>query len=241
LAVGVLAPPAGAAEAAIRGRFLVLGEAPAPEPLPPGRDACCQAAEPLDQSLVVGPERGLANVLVSIEPRRGEAEPPTSAPPSEPAVLANEGCAFAPRVLVVRVGQPLVLANADPTMHNVNIGFVRNPAINVVIPPEERRELTLQKTERRPVGVRCNVHTFMQGWIDVRSDPFAAITDRSGSFEIGGLPPGEWRLRFWREGEPLADLPVGDSATNERGEVVIDLPNGGRNLGDLAVPVERLR
>ncbi|TWT99735.1 hypothetical protein Pla108_06780 [Botrimarina colliarenosi] len=226
----------------LSGRIVVVGAVPPAEALPPGRDACCQAAGPVDQSVVVGPEGGLANVVVSVEPRRGEPAPPADdAVPEEPATLTNRGCAFIPRVLVVRVGQPLVLANNDPTMHNVDIEFVRNRPANVVVPPDGRREFDLVKPERRPIGVRCNVHPFMQAWVVVRDDPFAAVTDESGEFELAELPSGEWRLRFWREGKPFVGLQIGSSATDERGEVVLAIPAGGLQLGDLRVAATDLR
>ena len=209
---------------------------------PPGKDACCQKAGPVDESVVVGPDGGLANVFVSVEPRRGEPQPPANGDaPSEPATLTNHGCAFAPRALVVQVGQPLVLANSDPTMHNVDIDFVRNRAVNVVVEPNGERKFDLQKPESRPVGVRCNVHTYMRSWVMVRSDPHAAVTDKTGRFELPELPPGEWRLRFWREGQPLVGLAVGDTTTDNRGEALLTVPSDGLTLGDLKVAAETLR
>lgn len=224
----------------ISGRLIVKGPVPPPQPLPPGRDACCQAAAPLDESLLVGPEGGLANVVVSVEPRRGEPKPPSDTPPAGPASLTNRDCAFTPRVLRARVGQPLELLNADPTMHNVQVAFVRNPAVNLVVEPEGRRELALLKPERKPVSARCNVHTFMRSWIVVRDDAYAAVSGPDGRFSLPPLPAGDWRLRFWHEGQPLAGLAIGKQRTDTRGEVVLPL-DGPTNLGELTVPVERLR
>lgn len=230
------------AVAGVSGRLVVTGHVPAPEPIGPGRDACCQEAAPVDQSVVVGQDGGLANVLVSVEPRRGEPEPPKGEAPVEPALLTNKGCAFAPRLLLARVGQPLVLENDDPTLHNVNIDFVRNRAVNVVVEPGGRRELTLERPERKPVGVRCNVHTFMSGWVAVRDDAFAAVSDPSGRFELPPLPEDAWRLRFWHEGRGLAGLRVGESETDARGEVVVRTPaDGGPDLGTIRIAAESLR
>lgn len=222
----------------VRGRVVVTGSVPVPAALGPGRDACCQEAAPVDLSLRVGEAGGLAGVLVSVEPRRGEARPPHDTPPNEAALLTNRGCAFEPRVLIVRTGQPLTLTNADPTMHNVNIGFVRNPAVNVVVEPEGRRELALRKPERKPVGVRCNVHTFMRGWVAVREDQHATVTDDSGQFALPDLPAGDWRLRFWHEGRGLSGLAVGSVETDKRGEVVLSVPSEGLQLGEIRIAVE---
>lgn len=237
LSLALLLPAVSvAAEATgLKGRVVVIGEAPKPAPLEPGRDACCQEAKPLDESVLVGESGGLANVLVWVAPRRGEAIPPALAPAIEPVVLTNKACAFSPRALVVRVGQPLVLANDDPTMHNVNASFVRNPPVNVVIPPEGRRELPVAKPERLPVAARCNVHTFMRGWVLVSEHGHAAVSDSAGRFALPKLPPGEWRLRFWHEGEPLAGVPFDGLQTDRRGEVIVDTPEGGRDLGEIRV------
>jgi plastocyanin len=247
LALTFLSITAIACAGGVSGRVVVEGDVPAAEPLPPGKDVCCQKAGPVDESVVVGPDGGLANVFVSVEPRRGEPQPPAASKvPSEPASLTNHGCAFAPRALVVRVGQPLVLANSDPTMHNVDIDFVRNRAVNVVVEPDGERRFELTKPESRPVAVRCNVHTYMRAWVMVRDNPYAAVTDKTGRFELPDLPPGEWRLRFWREGQPMVGLKmvglaVGDGTTDDRGEAVLTVPDDGLDLGDLKVTGDTLR
>lgn len=225
----------------IKGRVIVTGTIPIPAALGPGRDACCQEAAPVDLSLRVGEGGGLAGGLVSVEPRRGEPRPPQGDPPSETVLLTNRGCAFEPRVLIVRTGQPLTLTNADPTMHNVNIGFVRNPAVNVVVAPQGRREFALRQPERKPIAVRCNVHTFMRGWVLVREDQHAAVTDESGRFVLPELPAGEWRLRFWHEGRGLSGLTIGTAETDKRGEVVVSVPTDGLDLGEIQVAVEAIR
>ena len=98
LVLAILSLNAIAYAGGVSGRIVVEGEVPAAEPLPPGKDVCCQKAGPVDESVVVGPDGGLANVFVSVEPRRGEPQPPSEAPVAdEPATLTNHGCAFSPR------------------------------------------------------------------------------------------------------------------------------------------------
>ncbi len=243
-------PEPKSAPPTVTGRIIVKGVIPAPQPLGPGKDACCQEAKPLDRGLVVGPEGGLANVLVTVETPRDEQKPgnyfePIDVFSKEKAsyLLTNKGCAFEPRLRLVRTGHPLVLANDDPTMHNVNIDFVRNPGVNVVVEPDGRREITLKKAEPKPVPVRCNVHTFMAGWVVVRDNTLtASVSSEKGEFRLFMLPPGEWRLRFWHEGKALEGLQVGGATTDRRGEVMVTVPEGGDplDLGEIVIPIERL-
>lgn len=235
------AATAPASEPVITGRFVLLGNAPTPEPLPPGRDACCQAAAPVDQRLVVGPGGGVANVVVSIEPLWGEPRAGLDQPaPDEPVVLTNLGCAFEPRVVIVRVGQPLVLANDDPTMHNVEARLTGPDRFNLVLKPEGRREMRLQEPHRKPLPVGCNVHPFMRAWLFVREEPHAAVSGPDGRFSLPAPPPGSWRLQFWHEGEYLAGLSVGQGATDRRGAVRLETAEDSTDLGEITLSAEIL-
>jgi hypothetical protein len=81
----------------------------------------------------------------------------------------------------------------------------------------------------------------MRAWVMVRNDPHATVTDKSGRFELPDLPPGTWRLRFWREGRPLAGLAVGGQNTDDRGEALLTVPEEGLDLGELQVAANTLR
>jgi hypothetical protein len=52
---------------------------------------------------------------------------------------------------------------------------------------------TLDKPEVLiPVG--CDVHPWMRAYIAVLSNPFFAVTGEDGSFEIKGLPAGDYEI-----------------------------------------------
>ena len=42
--------------------------------------------------------------------------------------------------------------------------------------------------------VRCNNHPWMQAFVNVSPNPFFAVSDENGHFEINGLPPGTYTL-----------------------------------------------
>ncbi|MEO1496686.1 MAG: hypothetical protein AAFV43_06005 [Planctomycetota bacterium] len=221
----------------ITGRFLVVGETPQPARLDPGRDACCREAGPIDESLLVGPEGGLANLVVWVV---SEVGTPPRAAGAEPLVLTNAGCAFQPRVVLARVGQTLTLANDDPTTHNVNATFRRNASFNVVLEPNGRRDFLLDKVEPKPGPVACNIHPFMRSWVLVRDDPYFAVTTADGRFAISeGLPAGRIRLQMWHEGRYLAGVSTVHGETDRRGRLEIDPVEGPQDLGVIRLPVER--
>lgn len=221
--------------ASVTGRVVLDGQAPPPRKLDPGRDSCCQEAEPVDQSLLVGEQGGIANVVVWVVSRDAISVP--SVPEAEPLELTNKGCAFEPRVLLLRTGGRLTLTNGDPTTHNVGATFRRNPSFNVVLAPEDRRELLFDNPEPKPAPVACNIHPFMRAWVFVHSDEFAAVTDLQGRFVLpAGLPEGEYRLQFWHEGRYLSGLETTLGKTDRRGRVELAVGSEPTDLGEISVP-----
>jgi len=59
--------------------------------------------------------------------------------------------------------------------------------------------------------VKCNQHPWMKMYINVVKNPFYAVTDKSGKYEIKGLPPGDYTIAFVQEklGEQDQKVTVG--------------------------------
>ena len=49
------------------------------------------------------------------------------------------------------------------------------------------------------VKFKCDIHSWMNGYVHVLEHPFFAVTDVEGKFEIAGLPPGQYVLEAWHE------------------------------------------
>jgi len=47
--------------------------------------------------------------------------------------------------------------------------------------------------------VKCNQHPWMKMYVNVVKSPFFAVTDKSGKYEIKGLPPGDYTIAFVHE------------------------------------------
>jgi hypothetical protein len=177
------------------------GPPPPPRTVPqPLLDQCAAHVHGpvLDESLVVGPDRGLANVVVSIE-----SGLPTDRPypaPAAPAILDQSGCMFEPHVVTMQVGQALVARNGDPFLHNVHTLPKANPAANIGQPTVDRRGLAVGPVRSPEIfQVKCNIHPWMTAWVAAFDHPYYAVTRPDGTFALPDLPPGRYVVRAWHE------------------------------------------
>jgi plastocyanin len=157
----------------------------------------------------------VANVFVwisdGVDARAGV--PPA---PDEAVEIDQRGCVYVPRVVGVRVRQPVAFVNSDPLLHNVHALPAVNREFNLGMPGgASAREHAFSRPETM-VRLKCDVHPWMGAWIGVVDHPWFAVTGADGRFELPPLPPGEYELSAWHErlGEQTRRVTVGE------GEVV---------------------
>lgn len=179
---------------AVHGQAKFQGEAPRRRKIDMGSDPACHAlhAEALrDESMLVGEQGELANVFVWVS--KG-LEGKTFTPPAEPAVLDQKGCTYVPHVLGLQVGQKLVVHNTDPVTHNVHAFAKKNKSFNQ---SQQAGGSALEQVftkEEVLMQIKCDIHGWMSTYVGVVEHPFFAVTKADGTFEIPGLPPGEYTL-----------------------------------------------
>jgi hypothetical protein len=177
---------------AIKGKVSFTGAAPAQKKVPLGADPKCAAMHPggLTQQPLMLKDGGLADVLVYVKAGLTGSYP---APP-EPALLDQAGCQYHPRMLVLRAGQPLKIRNSDETLHNIHPRPTLNKEFNIGQPRKGMESTkTFDKAELMiPTG--CDVHPWMRAYISVLEHPFFAVTGEGGSYEIKGLPDGNYEV-----------------------------------------------
>ena len=229
----------------LKGRFVVDGAPPKPQPLVVTKDQYCIDKKPMNQSVVVGSKGELANAVVFLRLERGgkvDVHPDYAAQLSEPAVLDNNGCLFHPHVVLVRVGQPFVIKNSDPLGHNTKANLLQNASFNEIIAQGEERTKTFTRAEAMPMPVNCNIHPFMEGHILVQDHPYMAVSGEDGAFEIKNLPAGKHEFVFWHESGYVRNAKVGPGKTDRRGRVELAIPaNSELDLGDIKVPASVLK
>jgi hypothetical protein len=190
-----LAAPASAYEEAavtgggtIGGRIVFNGDVQTQKIIPTKDNETC--GEPREEALIdVGPDKGVHNAVVYlVDVAKGKAWSAQAGPPE----LKNVNCRFEPAVQVIRAG-PLVVTNTDPVLHNTHGYYGKRTAFNLAL-PNQGQQLPAELPRAGAVKVDCDAHGWMEGWIYVVDNPYYALTDADGEFNIADVPPGTYRL-----------------------------------------------
>jgi plastocyanin len=231
-----------------KGQFFYDGTPPAMKELPASAKDKADCGDPSlkvpDETFVINPEnKGFANIIVYLTVPMGGKKPPVSADSAKlkdaEILLDNKLLRFQPHVLVVQTGQKVVLGNSDKISHNTNIAFggVGNPASNEALPAGAKINKVYQKEERVPTNVACNVHPYMKAYLLVRDNPYFAVSDKDGKFEIKNVPDGEWQFTVWQEKSGyITTVKVGDkAATWAKGKLTQKFAGKEVDLGKILV------
>lgn len=190
----------------VRGKVKFAGTKLPRKPVDLSTDAHCAkaAAEPpLSEAYVWGDDDTLQNVLVYVVSGGAGFDPKSPAlaslPSPGPVTLDQVACRFVPHVLAVRVDQPVIVRNGDDTLHNIRTLPAANTAMNLGQPTQGHRHTVRFAKPELGLLVKCDVHPWMNAVVHVMEHPFFAVTAQAGTFEIRGLPPGQYELATWHE------------------------------------------
>ncbi|HZL37021.1 MAG TPA: carboxypeptidase regulatory-like domain-containing protein [Tepidisphaeraceae bacterium] len=189
-------PPATVAHpGTIWGRVIFAGPAPKLPRLPTTGDPTCHQMHPdgvPDESILIGPGGGLANVFVYIKDA-----PASTGSARPPALIDQINCQYVPHALAVQVDQPLRVKSSDMVLHNVHVMADKNPSLNLAeIQPGEQ---TIRFAQPEFLHFRCDVHPWMKAVVGVFNSPYFATTGPDGTYKITGVPPGSHTLAIWHE------------------------------------------
>jgi plastocyanin len=180
----------------IAGTVTYSGKAPAPKKLAVTKDTqVCGKAEHMDESLVVGANGGVKNVVVSIKGIKAGKGLETM---GASFVLDQKGCMYTPHVSLVPVNATLKILNPDGILHNIHTYSQKNPAFNKS-QPQFKKEMTATFAQPEVITAKCDVHGWMSASIVVVDHPYYVITDASGAYKLTDVPPGTYTVEFWQE------------------------------------------
>ncbi len=169
----------------------------------------------LNEKFVFGDNNTLQNVFVWVSGGIAKGDyPPIHTKP----LLDQTGCMYVPHVSGVVTGQEFTILNNDETLHNVKVNPKLNKPFNEGMPV---KGMTLKKTfTKAEMGVhfKCDVHAWMSAFIHVVDHPFFAVTQQDGTFEIRGLPAGEYEVSVWHEFKRFAPTAKTIKVTVEAGK-----------------------
>ena len=185
----------------VKGTVTIDGMAPKNAPIKmAGADPICvreNTTPQFQETFEVGSDgKALANVFVYVKDGLGNYVYDT---PTEPVTIDQKQCRYHPHVFGMRVGQPLVILNSDPTLHNIHAMPKANQEFNNGQPIQGMKMTHTFTAKEIMVPFKCDVHSWMNAYVGVLDHPYFAVSDKDGKFELKTLPPGSYTIVAWHE------------------------------------------
>jgi plastocyanin len=177
----------------LTGTVKYTGTAPAPEKFEVTKDVEACGKEKTKDDLVVASGGGIENVAVVVKAAKGKA----LTVPTDPVTFDQKGCEYHPHVLAFPAGSTVQVLNPDGVLHNVHVQGKVNPEANRAMPKFQKKiDWKVEKAEW-PIAVKCDAHPWMHAYWMSMDTPYYAVTDATGAFKIGDLPPGDYEVEVW--------------------------------------------
>jgi plastocyanin len=143
--------------------------------------------------------------------------------------LVQRNKQFSPHLLVVPIGSVVQFPNADPFFHNVFSLFDGRRFDLGLYEAGTSRTVTFG---REGVSyIFCNIHPEMSAVVIALATRFYAVEDLREHFRMLAVPPGDYTLHIWVQGEDQAAL---DALTHK-----VHISADHADLGAITLPEER--
>lgn len=188
-----------ASAGSVKGKILFEGTAPEPKQVSVKGNPECAA---LHQGGMIASEElvvtngVLQNVFVYV--KQG-LEGYSFTPPAEAHTVENKQCVYVPHVSGAMVGQSVVFLNQDSTLHNVHSYPKNSKGFNLGLPLVGMKQTKKFDAPEVMVPLKCDVHPWMLGYVGILSHPYFQVSAPDGTFELKGLPAGEYIIEAWHE------------------------------------------
>lgn len=234
LAIGVSTTASAADWGNLTGRFVLDGKAPQMEKIDTSKEPGCSKHPVFTETLVVNDkDNGIKDVVIYVSTRKVKVHADYKKTDKDAVVMDNKHCRFTPHILPMRVSQTLELHNSDPFSHNSNLAPIGDTPTNPLISEGGMALYNFHRAQKLPVPVSCNIHGWMKGYIVVRDNPYATVTDEHGKFELKNLPAGELDFTVWQEKSGWLKA---KKSWSKKGVFKMKIKAGDNELGDIKVP-----
>ena len=153
----------------------------------------------MDESLVVHSAGGIANIVIYVRTKNVAVAPRYAESMAGTVKLDIRGCRFDPHVVFMTTTQTLEIRNSGPYPCNPNLAQAGMPAVNPMLLPGGKARFNFAKSHVVPRPVTCNINPWMKGYVVIRDNPYYAISESDGAFEIKDLPTGDLEFQVWQE------------------------------------------
>lgn len=146
---------------------------------------------------------------------------PWPAPEGGKYVITQQGCRFKPWAQVVKPGNVTIRNSDKGVLHNINTREMinvesGNPVKKVIFnfgqPDQGDIEKELKPRRSQFIGINCEAHNFMFGFMMAPEHPYAVAVGDDGSFTIKDVPPGTYTVKAWHPRLGLKEQKVTVSA-----------------------------
>ncbi len=204
---------AGPSGGNISGRVTYEGTPAKQKPIDMSKEPSCAKQHPTPittETVVVGPENALENVIVYIS----AGAPDEASTPTQAVSITQKGCQYLPHVVPMEVNQELKVVNDDQTSHNIHPLAKINHEWNKSQPPGTP-PFSEKFDKPEFIAVKCNVHPWMHGTFAVLKNSHYAVSGGDGGFTLPNLSPGKYSVTAWHEsyGEQTQDVTISANET----------------------------
>ena len=119
-------------------------------------------------------------------------------------------CHYKPYIQIVRMGEQVNIKNSDEVLHNIHAYYKESETLFNLAQPMKGMSTPKKLEKSGPVHFKCDVHSWMSAYAFVAAHPYYAISGDDGSFTLGEVPAGSYKLHAWHPkfGEKTADVAV---------------------------------